>query len=138
MKFPILCLPIILQALFIVALYTRQPPATVSLTPAQRDAERRELRQERNTINERLQTLEIPTEFVPRGIGKYAMTLPSTVSPATDVRTLAFFRSTPFNFPDDGYYNMNQSTRHTNYFDIWAVAPIGSITEHATKGGSNA
>jgi hypothetical protein len=81
MKFPILFLPTLLEIALVVALHAQT--STVSpLTPAQREAEIRELRAELKSIAARLDILEAQgREFLPRGMNA---TPDAPAAPASD------------------------------------------------------
>jgi hypothetical protein len=73
MKFFILSVPSLLVLACAAALHAQMPARVPPLTPQQRDAEIRELRQELDSINSRLQALEVEgRNTLQRGIGNEA------------------------------------------------------------------
>jgi hypothetical protein len=72
MKSPILFAPTLIELAFMAALCSPEAraPASPTLTPAQRNAEIRELHREGDAISARLNSLESQGhQFLPRGMG---------------------------------------------------------------------
>lgn len=139
MKSPILFAPAILELAMIAALWSQDgvhAPAPV-LTPAQRDAEIRELRKELNDISARLETLESQGhQFLPRGVSADPVPAPATPAPATsavsspapvvpvEAPASAFFRTTTLSVGFDGYYgyNFNEPIGRVNLLRAYDVS----------------
>jgi hypothetical protein len=149
MKFFILSVPSLLVFACVVALHAQVPATAPSLSPQQRDADIRELRQELDSINARLQALEAEGHnTLPRGTGNETSSAstpvaapaapipvppngasaitsaPAPVLQPEDASTLAFFRGTTLNFTVDGYYgyNFNQPVGRVNLLRAYDVS----------------